>query len=110
MGYFQALSVMGYSMFPLIVTTVILKVLTLFKIKYMAVIMVAQFSATLWAIICKHIVYAAARAFTVINIHSTRRFVAVLPIAIVYFYIASHLIFYSYYSEAWQEGGEGATQ
>ena len=53
MSYFQALSVMGYSMFPLIFTTVILKILTLFKIKYMAVIMVAQFSATLWAIICK---------------------------------------------------------
>ncbi len=26
---------------------------------------------------------------------------AVLPIALVYFYIASHLIFYSFYSEAW---------
>jgi hypothetical protein len=32
----------------------------------------------------------------------------VIPIAIVYFYIASHLIFYSFYSEAWAEGGEGA--
>jgi hypothetical protein len=51
-GYFQSLSILGYSMFPLLFTTVILKVVALFKIKYMAVIMIAQFAATLWAILC----------------------------------------------------------
>ena len=54
-GYFQSLSILGYSMFPLLFTTVILKVLTLFKVKYMAVIMIAQFSATLWAILCNSV-------------------------------------------------------
>jgi hypothetical protein len=52
-SYFQALSILGYSMFPLLFTTVILKILTIFKIKYMAVIMIAEFAATLWSIMCK---------------------------------------------------------
>lgn len=107
-SYFQALSILGYSMFPLLFTTIVLKILTLFSIKYMSVIMISQFTATLWAILCIFFNYVAARAFIIVNIHTTRRFVAILPIAIVYFYIASHLIFYSFYSEAWQEGGEGA--
>jgi hypothetical protein len=51
-SYFQSLSILGYSMFPLLFTTIALKILTLFKIKYMAVIMIAQFAATLWAILC----------------------------------------------------------
>ena len=55
-SYFQSLSILGYSMFPLLFTTVILKILTLFQIKYMAVIMISQFAATLWAILCTPII------------------------------------------------------
>jgi hypothetical protein len=39
----------------------------------------------------------------VINIQSTRRFVAVLPIALIYFYIATHFIYYAFYGQAWAE-------
>jgi hypothetical protein len=52
-SYFQSVSILGYSMFPLLFTTVVLKILSLFKIKYMAVIMIAEFAATLWATFCK---------------------------------------------------------
>ena len=54
-SYFQSLSILGYSMFPLVFTTIILKILTLFKIKYMAIIMITQFAACLWSILCKNV-------------------------------------------------------
>jgi hypothetical protein len=40
-SYFQALSILGYSILPLLLVTFILKILTLFKIKYMYVIVIA---------------------------------------------------------------------
>lgn len=51
-SYFQSLSILGYSLFPLLFATVILKILTLFEIKYMPVIMITEFAATFWAILC----------------------------------------------------------
>lgn len=92
-------------MFPLIFTTIVLKILTLFKIKFMAIIMIAQFAACLWSILCNNLINSAARAFVVINVPPTKRLVAIIPIALAYFYMTSHLIFFSFYGAAWKEGG-----
>lgn len=52
-SYFQSLSILGYSMFPLLFATIILKTLTIFKIKYMGFIIITELAATLWSIMCK---------------------------------------------------------
>lgn len=108
-SYFQSLSILGYCMFPMIISTFILKILDLFKIKYMSVIMITLSITTIWSILCSYIHNIAARAFVSVNVKPERRFVAIIPIALIYFYMTSHFVFYIFYSKAWQEGADASS-
>ena len=66
--------------------------------------MICQLIATVWSIICTIIFIIAAKAFVAANIKPNRTFIAVVPIGLVYFFMASHFTFYVYYSKAWKEG------
>jgi len=54
-SYFQSLSVLGYCIFPMFFTTIILKILDLFAIKYMSVNMISLTIATLWSTMCNNL-------------------------------------------------------
>lgn len=51
-SYFQALSILGYAMFPMLFVSFLLKVLTLFKFKYMFIIVIVEMLATFWSVMC----------------------------------------------------------
>lgn len=44
----------------------------------------------------------------IVNIKPEKKFVAIIPIFLVYFYVMSHFIFYVYFSDSAKEGADAA--
>ncbi len=85
-SFLQNVSMIGYCLFPLFLSLLLLKLLSYFKIKYLLISLIAVGISTAWCIF-------AAQAFSTASVPGEKKCVAMYPVFLFYIFIGSFVIY-----------------